>query len=90
MDGIVTVKNVLDISGHNAVVFDTRFRNIDPNSAMRQCLKMLQVSNTELKAFIREFEKITDSYINSVNSNVAAIVIHLDLSSRMNLLKQFI
>ena len=100
---------------HNAVVFDTRFRNIDPTSAMKQCLKLeiglpyvnfktigdyiilmcyymklLKVSKTEIKAFIREFEKITDNYRQAVNPNVAAIVIHPDLASRMNIMKNFL
>jgi hypothetical protein len=96
-------------------VFDTRFRNIDPTNAMKQCLKLeiglpymnfktigdyiilmcyymklLQVSRTELKAFIRDFEKITDEYRKSVNPDVAAIVIHSDLAGRMASLKNFI
>lgn len=53
-------------------------------------MKLLKVSKTELKAFIREFERITDDYKNSVNSNVAAIVIHSDINTRMTALKNFI
>ncbi len=112
---IYTLKDLRNAIAHNAVVFDTRFRNIDPNNAMRQCLKLeiglpyvnfktigdyvilmcyymklLKVSRTEIKAFIREFEKITNNYKQTVNSNVAAIVIHPDLSARMNILKNFI
>lgn len=44
----------------------------------------------EIKIFIREFEKITDNYRQAVNPSVAAIVIHPDLASRMNILKNFI
>ena len=100
---------------HNAVVFDTRFRNIDPTSSMKQCLKLeiglpyvnfktigdyiilmcyylklLHVSKTEIKAFIRDFERITDEYKNAVNSNVSAMVIHPDLPARMTALKNFL
>jgi hypothetical protein len=49
-----------------------------------------KVSKTELKAFIREFEKITQEYKNSVNSNVSAVTIHPDLTSRMAILKNSI
>ena len=112
---IYTLKDLRNAIAHNAVVFDTRFRNIDPNSAMKQCLKLeiglpyvnfktigdyiilmcyymklLKVSKTEIKAFIREFERITEHYRQSVNPNVAAIVIHPDLLARMNILKNFI
>ena len=50
-------------------------------------LKLLKVSKTEIKAFIREFEKITNEYQNSVNPSVSAITIHPDLASRMAILK---
>lgn len=53
-------------------------------------LKMLHMPKTEIKAFIREFEKITANYMISVNSNVVKIVIHPDLSARMTALKNFI
>ncbi len=112
---IYTLKDLRNAIAHNAVVFDTRFRNIDPTSAMRQCLKLdiglpyvnfktigdyiilmcyymklLKVSKTEIKAFIREFEKITDTYIKAVNAKVSAIVIHPDLKGRLNILKNYI
>lgn len=112
---IYTLKDLRNAIAHNSVVFDTRFRNIDPSSAMKQCLKieiglpyvnfktigdyvilmcyymkLLRVSKTEIKAFIREFEKITEDYRKSVNANVASIVIHPDLASRMNLLKNYL
>jgi abortive infection bacteriophage resistance protein len=112
---IYTLKDLRNAIAHNAVVFDTRFRNIDPTSAMKQCLKLeiglsyvnfktigdyiilmcyylklLHVSKTEIKAFIRDFERITDEYKNAVNSNVSAMVIHPDLQSRMNALKNFL
>lgn len=112
---IYTLKDLRNAIAHNSVVFDTRFRNIDPSSAMKQCLKieiglpyvnfktigdyvilmcyymkLLQVSKAEIKAFIREFEKITEDYRKVVNANVASIVIHPDLASRMNLLKNFL
>ena len=112
---IYTLKDLRNAIAHNSVVFDTRFRNIDPSNAMKQCLKieiglpyvnfktigdyvilmcyymkLLQVSKTEIKALIREFEKITEDYQKAVNANVASIVIHPDLASRMNLLKNFL
>jgi abortive infection bacteriophage resistance protein len=111
---IYTLKDLRNAIAHNDVVFDTRFRNIDPNSAMKQCLKieiglpyvnfktigdyvilmcyymkLLKVSKTELKAFVRDFEKITYNYRESVNANVASMVIHPDLAARMNSLKNF-
>ena len=52
-------------------------------------MKILKVSKTELKAFVRDFEKITNNYRKSVNTNVASMVIHPDLSARMNSLKKF-
>lgn len=112
---IYTLKDLRNAIAHNAVVFDTRFRNIDPTSAMKQCLKieiglpyvnyktigdyvilmcyymkLLRVSKTEVKAFVREFEKITEDYRKAVNVNVASIVIHPDLAARMNLLKNYL
>ena len=45
---------------------------------------------TEIKAFIREFERITDGYRASVNPSVVSVVIHSDLSARMKILKNFI
>lgn len=53
-------------------------------------MKLLKVSKTEIKAFIREFEKITDNYGKVVNENVVAIVIHPDLATRMSILKNSI
>ena len=112
---IYTLKDLRNAIAHNSVVFDTRFRNIDPTRAMKRCLeleiglpyinfksigdyiilmcyymKLLGATKTEIKAFIRDFEKITDEYRNSVDSSVANIVIRADLSARMNALKEFI
>lgn len=112
---IYTLKDLRNAIAHNAVVFDTRFRNIDPTSAMKQCLKLeiglpyvnfktigdyiilmcyymklLKVSKTEINAFIREFEKIINRYVQAVNSNVISIVIHPDWKARMNILKNHI
>lgn len=53
-------------------------------------LKLLKVSKTEIKAFIKEFEKITDEYKASVNVAVVAKTIHPDLSSRMQALKNYV
>lgn len=112
---IYTLKDLRNAIAHNAVVFDTRFRNIDPNNAMKQCLKLeiglpyvnfktlgdyiilmcyymklLKVSKTEINAFIKKFEKITEKYRKSVNLNIASVVIHPDLESRMNALKNYL
>lgn len=53
-------------------------------------LKILKAPKNEIKAFIREFEKITSSYINSVNSDVSKIVIHPDLNMKINRIKKLI
>ena len=53
-------------------------------------LKLLKVTKTEIKAFIREFNKITTEYANSVNPKVANIVIHPDLNRRMHILENFL
>ena len=53
-------------------------------------LKLLKVSKSEIKAFIREFETITKEYENSVNPSVSAIAVHPDLCSRMTILKNCI
>ena len=53
-------------------------------------MKLLEVSKTEIKAFIREFERITENYRRAVNTNVSNIVIHPDLRSRMAILKNYI
>ncbi len=112
---VYTLKDLRNAIAHNDVVYDTRFKKIDPNRAMQQCLilemnlpymnfktigdyiilicyylKLLHVSKTEIKAFIRDFEKITHEYQKSVNTNVSAITIHRDLSSRMAILKNSI
>ena len=112
---IYTLKDLRNAIAHNAVVFDTRFRNIDPTPAMRQCLineigvnyinfktigdyiilmcyymKLLHMPKTDIKAFIRDFERVTDDYRLAVNPSVASIVIHPDIHSRMTVLKNFI
>lgn len=50
-------------------------------------LKLLKASKTEIKALIREFEKITTEYETTVNPSVSSITIHPDLASRMTILK---
>ena len=112
---IYALKELRNAIAHNSVVFDTRFRNMDPGAAMKQCLKitirlpyvnfktigdyvilmcyylkLLHVSKTETKAFIRSFEKITDNYRKAVSPAVASTVIHPDLPMRMTILKNFI
>lgn len=112
---LYTLKDLRNAVAHNAVIFDTRFRKIDPTPAMKRTLeteiglpyvnfktigdyliltcyylKLLHVPKTEIKAFIREFEHITDEYRAAVNSSVASMVIHPDLSSRLSILKNYI
>ncbi|MPN37227.1 hypothetical protein SDC9_184743 [bioreactor metagenome] len=53
-------------------------------------LKILKVPKTEMRAFIREFERITNDYIKAVNPQVASIVIHADLPVRLTVLKNYI
>lgn len=112
---LYTLKDLRNAIAHNAVIFDTRFRKIDPTPAMKRTLeteiglpyvnfksigdyliltcyylKLLHVPKTEIKAFIREFERITDEYQAAVNGSVASMVIHPDLSSRLSILKKYI
>ena len=112
---IYTLKDLRNAIAHNSVIFDTRFRSIDPTRSMKRCLeqeiglpyvnfksigdyiilmcyymKLLGATKTEIKAFVRDFERITEEYRNSVDSSVANIVIRSDLSARMNALKNFI
>lgn len=37
---IYTLKDLRNAVAHNSVVFDTRFRNIDPDNAVRKCLQL--------------------------------------------------
>jgi len=53
-------------------------------------LKMLKVSKREIKAFIREFEKITVEYKKSVDMKVINIVVNPYLPSRINVLKKYL
>lgn len=112
---IYTLKDLRNAIAHNSVVFDTRFRRIDPTRAMKRCLeqeialpyvnfksigdyiilmsyylKILGTTKTEIKSFIRDFEKISDEYRNSVDSAVSTMVIHPDLAARMAILKNYI
>lgn len=112
---IFTLKDLRNAIAHNAVIFDTRFRNIDPTRAMKQCLiqeiglpyvtfktlgdylmlicyylKILKVPITEIKAFIRDFERITNDYSKAVKPQVSTIVIHPELQARLTILKNYI
>lgn len=53
-------------------------------------LNHLGVSKEEILSLIKDFEKITNAYISSVDSNVSKMVIHPDLKSRIELLKNSI
>lgn len=52
-------------------------------------LKNLGMSKTELRAFCREFERITDEYMHSVSSILHSVVIHPDLKSRLSVIKNY-
>ena len=51
-------------------------------------LKLLHVPKTEIRMFIRDFEKVTEQYKKSVNAAVALKVIHPDQSARMDAVKK--
>ncbi|MBR4474285.1 MAG: Abi family protein [Oscillospiraceae bacterium] len=112
---LYTLKDLRNAIAHNSVVFDTRFRKIDPSKAMRlnlqheiklpyvnfktltdylilvcYYLKNMKVSKTEIKAFIREYERILSEYQASVSPAVSAIVIHPDTANRLTALKNYI
>ena len=112
---VYALKDLRNAIAHNDIVYDTRFRKMDPSKPMKQCLilemglpyinfktigdyivlicyylKLLKVSKTEIKAFLRDFEKITNEYETSVSKSVSAITIHPDLKSRMTVLKNSI
>ena len=53
-------------------------------------LKLLGVTKTEIKAFIRDFQHIINDYKNSVNAQVYSMVIHPDLISRVESVKNII
>ena len=53
-------------------------------------LKKLKVPKTEIKNFVREFEKITTDYKNAVSSTVYSKVVHPDLYSRLSVLKNYL
>lgn len=53
-------------------------------------LKILGVAKAETIAFIHDFERVTDEYRDSINPNVASMVIRSDLSERMTTLESSI
>ncbi len=57
---------------------------------MAYYMVLLNVPRTEIKAFLREFENITDKYKKAVNANVSAISIHPDISNRIAVLRTYI
>ena len=112
---IFSLKDLRNAIAHNDVVYDTRFRKMDPSRPMKQCLilemglpyinfktigdyiilvcyclKLLKVTKTEIKLFVREFEKITKEYEKMVNAEVTSVTIHSDLNLRMEILKKTI
>ena len=53
-------------------------------------LKLLHVSKTEMKNFVRSFEDITDEYIGSVQQTITNITINNNWKKRIDLIKKFI
>ena len=53
-------------------------------------LKLLGVRASEIKAFVREYLKLTNFYKRSVSASVSGIVIHRDLVARMNKLVNYL
>ena len=53
-------------------------------------MKLLGTTKTEMKAFVKDFERITDEYKKAVPSRISTKVIRSDLSSRMAALKKII
>ena len=53
-------------------------------------LKILKTPKAEIRAFVRDFEKVTDDYKKVVNPKVFSIVVHPDLSARLTVLKDYI
>lgn len=112
---LYTLKDLRNAVAHNSVVFDTRFRRMNPTPAMRKCLmqevglpyinfktigdylilicyylKLLKVTKTEIRAFLREFEVITEKYRRSVSPQVFGKVVHPDLADRLTKLRNYI
>lgn len=53
-------------------------------------LKLLKTSKIEIRSFVRDFEKITEMYIKTVDTVISKKVIHPDLQSRINIVRKFI
>ncbi len=112
---LYTLKDLRNAVAHNAVVFDTRFRKIDPTLPMKKCLqfdiklpyvnfktigdyiilvcyflKLLEVPSAEIVSFVQAFEQIVDEFSKSVDLSISSMVIHPDLTDRMQKLKNFI
>ena len=112
---VYALKDLRNAIAHNSVIFDTRYKKIEPSPAMKlylkqeyslpyfnfktlgdylflvcHYLKLLKVPKTEVKSFVRCFERITQEYIDLVNKNVSKLVIHTDFFNRIAILKKSI
>lgn len=112
---VYALKDLRNAIAHNHVIYDTRFKKMDPSTPMKKCLKeefnlpyinfktfgdyiilvcyflkLIKVSKTEIKAFIREYEKLTAEYRELVSPDISSVTLHTDLESRMNILKNCI
>jgi len=112
---VYALKDLRNAIAHNDVIYDTRFRKMDPSNPMIQCLKneirlpyvnfktigdyiilvcyylkLLKISKTEIRSFIREFEKLTDEYEKAVGTRITSITIQPDLAAKMNIIKKYI
>lgn len=112
---VYAMKDLRNAIAHNEVIFDTRFRKIDPSKPMIECLKkeigldyvnfksmgdyvilvayflhLLKLPKKEIKAFLRDFQKIVDDYKTSVSTRVSSVVIHPDWTRRIKILRDYL
>ena len=112
---VYTLKDLRNAIAHNDVVYDARFKKIDPSSAMKQCLvqefnlqyvnfkdiidyvalilyflKLLSVSKSEQRNFIKDFVDITEQYISMVGTTISNITLNNNWKIRINIIKNYI
>ena len=83
----------------NNYVFQNRFREyfydnfediIDYLALIVYIQKLLHVSKTEQKAFIKEFEVLTNDYINYVGTSISSITINNNWKHRLKVILNYI
>ncbi|MDD6633893.1 MAG: Abi family protein [Ruminococcus sp.] len=87
-DASAAMKQCLKLEIHLPSV---NFKTID-DYIILMCyfLKIIKVSKTEIKAFIREYEQLTDEYKRAINADIVSITIPSDQQQKMNILKSYI